>query len=133
MEFKPNQIASYRGIAQCRYGPDLEYTRRVSLFAESHFPQISLDSGNRTELDFGFVPGNGSKTKTVKLYNRTSVRARYIIERQEQIDEELHEFTIRQAGDRLEIGPNSSFELSITYKPYLGKLSCNFSCNTEDV
>ena len=119
IKFKPNKIASYRGIAQCRYGPDLEYTRRVSLFAESHFPQICLDKGNRTLLDFGIVAASAAKTKMINLQNRTSVSARFMIVRQEQIDEELHEFTC-QVTSQLEIAPNSSFELPITYKPYLG-------------
>ena len=85
LEFKPNKIASYRGLAQCRYGPDLEYTRQISLFAESHFPQICLGKGNRTELDFGIVARNSSKTKIVKLYNRTPVHARFVIEPQERV------------------------------------------------
>ena len=79
IKFKPNKIAAYRGVAQCRYGADLEYTRRISLFAESHFPQISLEKGNQAQVDFGIVANDSTKTKVVKLYNRTPVRARFMI------------------------------------------------------
>jgi len=59
INFRANITSLYKGIAECRFGPELEYSKKISLTAVSCFPQIFVGNqskmAKRTELNFGNV------------------------------------------------------------------------------
>ena len=59
INFRPNITSLYKGIAECRFGPELEYSKKINLTAVSCFPQIFVGTeskmANKTELNFGNV------------------------------------------------------------------------------
>ena len=65
IRFKPNKISNYKGLAECRFGSELEYSKTINLEAQCQFPQIMVKTGNKfgnkMTVDFGIVESGTSK------------------------------------------------------------------------
>ena len=71
IRFKPNKISNYKGLAECRFGSELEYSKTINLEAQCQFPQIMVKNGNKfgnkMTVDFGIVESGTSKEGVISL------------------------------------------------------------------
>ena len=113
IKFNPNIISHHKGIAECRFGPELEYTRTINLTGSAIFPQVFVKNQSRYEnsidLNFGIVESGKSVMKKVMVHNLSMASAHVILH--EGSDSEF-ECQKKSA----EIKPNSSCEFPITFR-----------------
>ena len=73
IRFKPNKISNYKGLAECRFGSELEYSKTINLEAQCQFPQIMVKNGNKfgnkMTVDFGIVESGTSKERVILCKN----------------------------------------------------------------
>jgi hypothetical protein len=127
IKFNPNIISHHKGIAECRFGPEFEYSRTINLTGSAQFPQIFVKNKSKYEnslnLDFGIVENGKSILKKVMVYNLSSCTAHVILVEGSGSESEF-ECQIKSA----EIKPNSSFQLPILFRPNLVDNIRSFKC-----
>lgn len=139
LDFSANQTSLFKGIAECRFGPDLEYSKKINLTAMSCFPQIFVGSpdkmSNKTVLNFGNVERGQVSQRKVKLYNPSNVIARIVIDDANPTDADaIVPSDITCPIKSAEIPPKGTILLPMIFTPLLAsnielKKSIRVSCS----
>ena len=66
IQFRPGRTSLFKGVAECRFGAELEYSKKIALTALAAFPQIFIGSQDKMSKDATIDWGNVEKGRTAK-------------------------------------------------------------------
>jgi hypothetical protein len=120
--FRSDYAAEYKGVGECFFGPELEYSRKMNILATSMWPKLHVGTGEKkskiAKVDFGNINFGDEVEKKVKIYNSSDVVARVSVLDADKRDGELIPSPFNCLAKSLVIAPHKHAVLPIKFKPH---------------
>ena len=120
--FRSDYAAEYKGVGECFFGPELEYSRKMNILANSMWPKLHVGTGENkskiAKVDFGNINFGDEVERKVKIYNSSDVVARVSVLDADKRDGDVIPSPFKCPAKSLVIPPHKHAVLPIKFKPH---------------